>query len=422
MELGVGCWELGEKRWQTWSAVVVAACALVMAAGAAAQPASGCNAPTPEPVVHVALPGNPFTPAITSDGCWVFVAMAGMPGAGATPGVAVLKRGDGKLAVERTIPLRSGGTGAALTHDGRVLVVAAGASVAFLDADRLKSGAGNAILGYLPVGEGAGAIYASITRSDDLLFVALERAETIIVVDLPRVRRGVFDSTVVIGRIPVGNAPIAVTLSNDDRYLYTTSQLQGRGWGWPLECAPENPNAPLSAARRSKGAVLVIDVVRARTDAAKSVVAHVPVGCGPVRLVLTPDGNTAWVTVRGEHSVIAIDTRRLFSDPAHAILTRLKVGTAPVGVAVVNGGRTVIATNSNRFAGGTDDRQLLNVIDVSGGPASARVVGTIPAGAFPRELRVSPDGRTLFVGNFASRTFQAVDITRALDARSAPPK
>ena len=248
-------------------------------ASANAQPSADCSRPMVEPVVHVALPGNPFTPAITSDGCWVFVAMAGMPAAGSTPGVAVLRRGAGKVALERTVPLRSGGTGAALTHDGRVLVVAMGASVAFLDADRLKSGAGDAVLGYLPVGEGVGAIYVSTTRSDDLLFVALERAETVIVVDLPRVRRGTFDSTAVIGRIPVGNAPIAVTLSNDDRYLYTTSQSQGRGWDWPLECEPENPNAPLYAARRSKGAVLVIDVARARTDAAKSVVARLPVGC-----------------------------------------------------------------------------------------------------------------------------------------------
>jgi DNA-binding beta-propeller fold protein YncE len=384
----------------------------VGAAPVAAQSGSECNAPTSEPVVHVALPGNPFTPVITGDGCWIFVAMVGSPATSSTPGVAVLSRGGGTLTLERTVPLPSGGTGATLTHDGKVLVVAMGSSVVFLDADRLKSGTGSAVLGYLPVGEGGGAIYASTTRRDDLLFVALERAETILVVDLPRVRRGAFDSTAVIGRIPVGNAPIAVTLSHDGRHLYATSQSQGRGWNWPLECEPENPSVPLYASRRSKGAVLVIDVVRARADAAKSVVARVPVGCGPVRLVLTPDGNAAWVSVRGEHSVVALDTRRLLTDPGAAVLTRLRVGTAPVGVAVVNGGRTVIATNSNRFAGGADDVQSLNIIDAADGPAAARVVGTIPTGAFPRELRTSPDGRTLFVSNFASKTLQVVDLQR----------
>jgi hypothetical protein len=72
----------------------------------------------------------------------------------------------------------------------------------------------------------------------------------------------------------------------------------------------------------------------------------------------------------------------------------------------------VIATNSNRFAGGADDRQSLNVVDASAGAASAKVVGHIPAGAFPRELRVSADGKTLFASNFASRTLEVVDLAR----------
>jgi hypothetical protein len=43
---------------------------------------------------------------------------------------------------------------------------------------------------------------------------------------------------------------------------------------------------------------------------------------------------------------------------------------------------------------------------------AAAVVGSIPAGAYPRELRVMDDGRTLLVANFRSRILQLVDLER----------
>jgi DNA-binding beta-propeller fold protein YncE len=391
-----------------------------LAAGAMAVPhvagatgATDCNAPAPDPVVNIPLPGNPFTPVVTPDGCWIFVALGGAPQNGLVRGVAVLHRDGGHIAVVRTVPLRENGTGAALSHDGRTLIVAAATGVAFLDVERLKSGAGDPVTATLQVGDGAGVIYVSTTATDDLLFVALERAEAILVADFAKARNGMPDA--VLGRVPVGRSPIAVTLSADERYLYTTSQVALPDWGWPVACALEaKPDDPPST---PKGGIVVIDVAKARTDPAHAVAARVPVGCHPVRLVLAPDGHTAWVSVRGEHSVAAVDTRKLVSDPDHAILAKLRVGTAPVGVAVVDGGKTVISTNSNRFAGGADDRQSLNVIDAASAPASAKLVGTIPAGAFPRELRVTADGHTLLATNFGSRTLEVVDLRRLQAAR-----
>ena len=63
---------------------------------ARAQDGRGCNAPTAEPIVHIPLPGNPFTPVVTADGCRVFVALAGA-GADVSGGVAVVRRNGGKL-------------------------------------------------------------------------------------------------------------------------------------------------------------------------------------------------------------------------------------------------------------------------------------------------------------------------------------
>jgi DNA-binding beta-propeller fold protein YncE len=89
------------------------------------------------------------------------------------------------------------------------------------------------------------------------------------------------------------------------------------------------------------------------------------------------------------------------------------VGEAPVPVAVIDGGKKVVAGNSNRFAGGNGP-QTLSVLDAAkmeqkGADAA---LGTIPVGAFPRELSVSADGHTLFLTNAGSSSLQVIDIDR----------
>jgi hypothetical protein len=41
-----------------------------------------------------------------------------------------------------------------------------------------------------------------------------------------------------------------------------------------------------------------------------------------------------------------------------------------------------------------------------------RIVGTVPAGVFPRELTVTANHRTLLLTNFGSRTLAAFDTAR----------
>jgi len=43
---------------------------------------------------------------------------------------------------------------------------------------------------------------------------------------------------------------------------------------------------------------------------------------------------------------------------------------------------------------------------------TAATLGTIPAGAFPREMALSADGHTLFLTNFGSSSFQVIDADR----------
>jgi DNA-binding beta-propeller fold protein YncE len=373
---------------------------------------SDCNAPLSSPSVTITLPSNPFAVAPSSDGCWVFASLAGANG-----GIAVLKRGGGRIEMVRVVPVRPAPAGIALTHDGKLLIAAANNSAVVLDVAKMTSGADNAILGTFGGGGTTffQSVYVNVSGDDKLLFVSQESAQAITVIDLERARANGFKPDAIIGNILVGNGPIALTFSPDGKLLYTTSEGAAAAWKWPKACKQEGPPA-LVAARGAElvnpeGAVVVVDVALARTDQANAVVAHVPAGCSAVRLAISPDGRRIYVTARNSNAVEVFDTTKLISDPDHSRLGTAPVGEAPVPVAVIDGGKKVVAGNSNRFAPGNSP-QTLTVLDAAKmeQPNANATLGTIPAGAFPRELRVSADGHTLFLTNAGSASIQVMNV------------
>jgi DNA-binding beta-propeller fold protein YncE len=386
--------------------------AIAFAPGSARAAQAGCGLPLADSVVFVPVPGNPFQALPSADGCWLFVALNS--DSAPQTGIAVLHRGNGAATVTRMVPLASGPAGMALTHDGALLLVSADDHVYFLDVARLTSGAGDPIVGQMSDGPTAGSVYVNVTTDDHFVFVSDERASAITVIDLPKARASKFAPGAVVGRIPVGRAPIALSFSPDERYLYTTSEVAPNDWGWPAACKPEGrmgamANGPVFP----PGALIVVDVARAQTDPAHAVLARVPAGCSPVRLALSARGDRAYVTARNSNAVLAFDTAKLLADSAHAQVASIPVGPAPVGIACADIGRPVlIVANSNRFAGGANDAQKLTVLDAAGNGASA-VLGTILAGGFPRELRLTDGGRTLVVTNFNSMSVELVDLGRA---------
>jgi len=396
-----------------WAARGAAAALIVCAIGAGsarAQPPACAESPR-EPLTMIDVPGSPFQALPTADGCWVFASLPRTTLA-FPAGIAVLRREHGTLTLARVERVGGNPTGMAITHDGRTLIVAAGARIAFLSVAKLEAGERDAVLGYLDEPGTIGRIYASATRDDRFVFVADERAQTITVVDLAKAFATKFSASAIVGKIPTGMLPISVTLSSDDKIMYATSERASPAMRWPAECKREGAAADTTPVS-PQGAIHVVDVDRARTDPAHAVLASVPAGCSAVRLVLSPDGERAYVTARNSDALMVFDTRALRNDPTHALVARVPVGTAPVGVAVVDSGRKVIVTNSNRFAGSANDRQTLTVVDASrvrGGAAA--IMGSIPAGAFPREMRVTADGRALIVTNFASSQIELIDLAR----------
>jgi len=411
--------------------------ALVLAVGAATiaihhdRPGAvtDCNAPAKDAVLTLDVPGSPFQALPRPDGCWIFVSLTnpggargGARGRGGAAGnegsIAVVRREDGKLSVERLIKVGGNPTGMQLTHDGHTLIVAAGDRLAFLDAGRAVSGRGNAVLGYIDEPGPLGRIYVNVSADDKYAFVADERANTISIVDIGAAMRDRFQPSAIVGKIPTGPLPISVTFSPDGAYLYTTSEMAPTSLGWAAECPREGATADATLVN-PRGVILVVDVAKAIKDAQHSVIAAVGAGCSAVRLVLSPAGDRVYVSARNSNSLLVFDREKLVGDPGHSLVATVPVGTAPVGVAVVDSGRAVVVTNSNRFGGNrAEDKPSLSVVDASKVKTGASaVIGSIPSGDFPREMRVTGDGKTLVLTNFGSRTIELVDLARALPKR-----
>lgn len=198
-------------------------------------------------------------------------------------------------------------------------------------------------------------------------------------IDLERARRAGFKDDAVIGQIPAGLAPIALTFSPHAKYFYTTSELAAPDWKWPNACKPEGSRVPDAALENPEGAVVVIDVARTRTDPAHAVLARVPAGCSAVRMAMSPSGDRIFVTARNSNAVVAFDTSKLISDTAHARVGMAPTGDAPVPVAVVDQGRKVIAGNSNRFASGNAPQSLVVLDAANFDKGAGAVLGIIPA-------------------------------------------
>jgi len=353
----------------------------------------------------------------SKDGCWVFVSLMGR---GENSGLAVLKRSGGKIELVRVVPFPASPTGITLTHDGKLLIGAATTLTVIADVRKMTEGAPDAVAG--SIAGGRGSIYANTTDDDRLLFVAEENGQSITVIDLERARRNGYAPDAVIGKVPVGLAPIALTFSPDNKWLYTTSQLALPDWNWPKACKPEGAPVPDSVITNPEGAVIVIDVTRARTDPAHAVAARVPAGCSPVRMTSSPKGDRIYVSARNSNALLEFDTAKLVSDGAHAMVGIAPVGDAPVPVMTVDKGRRLLVGSSNRFAG-RGEPQSLTVLDTAKiSQGLAAVQGIIPAGSFPREMAVSSDQRTLFLTNFGSNSLQVLDIEHLPIDPKLPPE
>ena len=375
---------------------------LFLAAALSGQPAAASPSPSAACAYTggadtIAVPGHPFAAEPSPDGCWLFVSLVsrGQPG-----GVTVLKNSAGRFTAVRTVTLRDGAWGLGLSRDGRLLFTASGDAINVLSIARLEGEDGDPVLGRLFEGAGVGAIYVAPSLDDRLLFISDERAMRVTVVDIDRLRSSVFSDKAVLGHVPQASAPVGLALSPDGGLLFATSERAPDRMTFPVRC--ESEAAGSREGRHPEGVLSVIDVAKARSDPAHALIALAPGGCNPVRVALTPDGATAWVTARGENAVYSFDVASLRAAPAKVSRVRYPAGDSPVGLAIQPGSNTVWVSDSNRFSPG----QQGEIQSVALGPGKSASI--LKSGRFPRDLAFLPDGRTLVAAVFGSDAVQLV--------------
>ena len=212
---------------------------------------------------------------------------------------------------------------------------------------------------------GTGAIETTFSPDGDYVFVSLEDSNELAVFDLKRALSHRFDSSDLVGMVPLGVAPVGLAVAPNGRYLYVTSELEN--------------------ATQSEGTLTTIDLKKAERTPAHAVVSTVVAGCSPVRVVATR--KAVFVTARESDALLEFSAHNLVSDPDAALEYSVAVGEAPVDLALVKGGHTLVIADSDRF-GTVGEQPNLAVLTVPphGGPF---LNGYVVSGEFPRDMTLS---------------------------------
>ena len=333
-------------------------------------------------------PTLPFGVAVAADGSWGFASLR--------DGLGVFR-----LAARRAPVLlhivalpSAGAAGIALSPDGRLLLIASeGSGAVVVSVPAAEAGGNGAVLGVLsaPLGpQPGGAIEVAVSPDGRYAFVSLESADEITVFNLKAALANGFGAGSYVGAIPTQVAPVGLAFAPDGHWLYSTSE--GRNF------------------RSEVGTLEVINVARAESDPARSVVARVPAGCNPVRVTTSANGSVVWVAARASDALLAFSAAALRADSRSALLADVLVGEAPVGLAVVRNGSLIVVADSNRFDA-SGQHASLAVVDVhaalAGKPA---LLGYLRAGTFPRDVAADPSGSAVLVADFGSSQVESVNV------------
>ena len=177
------------------------------------------------------------------------------------------------------------------------------------------------------------------------------------------------------------------------------------------------------------------DLVAVIDDSTDQIITRIPVGDGPVRIAMAPDGLKAYVSNGQAGTVSVLDTVALTTTAT----IQLAANSRPAENAVTpNGGQlfvchqlsptvTVIDTATNQvitdvFIGGHQAKDILFTLDgrfayvanysqavVNTINTATYQVGTIPTGQGPRRLAISPTGDRVYVANNFSNSVSAID-------------
>jgi serine/threonine-protein kinase len=350
----------------------------------------GCTTATaqlkPLPDVRTAfvqVGGKPFDVVVTPNHFGFVSLRKGAP-------LAVMNTGRFVPTIVQNVPLNNG-QGEAFTHDQQYLLVAGDSGMTVFRVRDLEAG-GTTPVGSLTSPGGKTALQVVPSLDDRFAFVALQNSGTVAVFNLHKALTQGFGPADFVGNIPIGSDPTGMAASPDGRYLYVVSGLAD------------------TAVQSGMGTLTIVNTHKAAADPGSSIVKTVNAGCGPARVITSPDGKHVWVTAGGGNTLEAFSADKLLADTKHALIAKVPVGQIPLGLVLVSDGKRMVVADSNRDNVGTA-KPGLAVIDVdkalAGQPA---VLGTIKSGLAPRQFSLEPNGKTLLVTNTGSGQVEAVNV------------
>ncbi len=357
------------------------------------------------------VPGPPSSLALARDGRVLYVGIDQHLARGG--GVVAFRRDGDALTQIGSVDIPGGIQSIALTPDGATLIAATRVGLAWLPVAAIADARAGAVA-TLRSGAAPATNQVAVARDGRHAFFTNAATATL---GVARIDRGDAGATLTLaGTVELDRAPGGIALSPDGATIYVTSEVAARNVATP----PELVRATCASSLGPAGTLSAIDAAKAVTDPAHAVIARVGAGCSPARVSLSPSGNVAWVTARGDDCVLAFDTARLRADPVRALLATVAVGDAPIGLALsADGGRLAVADSHRSRDADQARASAVTVLDaaqaLAGGPQS---LVTIPSGALAREVLATPDGSFL-VTNYNAKSILMITPPRATDRRDS---
>jgi DNA-binding beta-propeller fold protein YncE len=290
--------------------------------------------------------------------------------------------------------------GIAVDRSGRHVLIANGAGgLLVADADALMAGAEDPSLTIVST-TARGSMQVVLEPAGRFAFVTDEESATLSVFDFDGTLGSASPHASLVGQAALPPDPVGAVCSADGRHLFVTSQRNRRG--------------------RQPGVLSVLAVADLVEAPERTGAVSAPAGHAPVRVAVSAaDPEHVWVTARGSNSLLAFDRERLVAGRTRALRAVVGVGIAPTGLAVLDDGSRVVVANSNRYDG-AEAPQTLAVVDVDAAlrHRKSALTGTIPAGAWPREVVAMGDDRTVLVTNVYSRSLESATIAQSRGSRA----
>jgi len=336
---------------------------------------------------QITYPGRPLDMALSPDGKWAAVTNL--------RNVTLIDVATGE---KQIVPLPDGGAnsfhGVAFLPDGRAFYCSGARGEVFvLEIDAKGK------LAYKATRQVAKRAACGLAFSDDRkrLYVADSVGNSLVVCDASTLER--------LGEVPVGVAPYSVAVGpNGKVYVSNWGGRHATRGDFFAYTYRGKDDAHVVVDRRTgvvnNGTVSAVSIGGSADDVKlDGDVRHIEVGRFPCQILLNASRSRLFVANANDDTVSIIDTasdKVLETVPVRPDST-LPFGSQPNALALSADGTTLYAANATNNAIAVI--RLGRSAGVAGGPERSRLAGMIPTGWFPGALRISHDGRRLYVAN-----------------------